>query len=400
MKILMLTPYLPYPPSSGGQIRSYNLIKHLSTRHEITLFSLIKEDAERKYAKELKKYCRKLFVFKRSKSPWTFRNIIRTGFGTYPFLVIRNLVLEEKTAIEKELLKENYDLIHAETFYVMPHIPKTDVPILLVDQTIEYQVYRHYVREQAPLIVKSLFSIDVAKLKNWEKTYWEKAEKVVAVSAADKKQMLELSPGLDVGIVPNGVALDFFKMKTEWDLEKPKILFVANFKWLQNTEAALLLLNKIFPAISKQIETAKLWIVGQHIPDSIKNLTSKSVIVSDLKYDDEGTIKRAYYESSLFLSPLKGPGGTRLKHLAAMASGLPLITTRVGAEGLSAKAGFHLIIRDHPRGLASAAVSLLRSPVKARKIAVNARKLVEQKFTWKEMANKLDEMYKQTANAK
>ena len=62
MKILMLTPYLPYPTSSGGQIRSYNLIKNLAKTNEITLFSLIKREEERKYVGELEKYCKKVKV--------------------------------------------------------------------------------------------------------------------------------------------------------------------------------------------------------------------------------------------------------------------------------------------------------------------------------------------------
>ena len=88
MKILMLTPYLPYPPSSGGQVRSYNLIKNLAENHEITLFSLIKDEAEKKYIKELEKFCKKIQVFKRSEKPWTLRNILRTGFGFYPFFKV------------------------------------------------------------------------------------------------------------------------------------------------------------------------------------------------------------------------------------------------------------------------------------------------------------------------
>jgi hypothetical protein len=141
----MLTPYLPFPDSSGGQIRSYNLIKDLSKKHEITLFSLIKDDSEKRFIPELAKYCSKVRVFKRSKSPWTLRNILLTGFGPYPFLVIRNLSPKEKEAVKEEIENVHYDLIHAETFYVMPHIPKTKIPILLVEQTIEYLVYKHYV---------------------------------------------------------------------------------------------------------------------------------------------------------------------------------------------------------------------------------------------------------------
>ena len=396
MKILMLTPYLPFPPSSGGQIRSFNLIKYLSKKHDITLFSLIKDEKERKNVSELEKYCKKVRVFRRSKNPWTARNILKTGFGAYPFLVIRNLVTQEKDAVAKELLREDYDLIHAETFYVMPHIPETNIPVLLVDQTIEYLVYKHFVDVQAPFFARPLLSIDVAKLKYWEKEYWKKADKVVAVSRDDKKVMRNLVPKLDVEIVPNGVNLDFFKTKNSWKSMSPKILFVANFKWLQNIEAAEILVNKIFPMISSQHDKAKLWIVGQHIPESLKSKSSDKVIIDSLDEDDEESIKNAYHEASVFVSPLKGPGGTRLKHFAAMASNLPLITTKVGAEGLGAKNGEHVIVRNSINGLAQATVELLKNPKKAEKLAKNARILVVTKYSWTIMAKKLHKIYEKT----
>ncbi|KKT67090.1 MAG: Glycosyl transferase group 1 [Candidatus Curtissbacteria bacterium GW2011_GWC1_44_33] len=380
MKILMLTPYLPYPPSSGGQVRSYNLIKHLSQAHEITLFSLIKTDEERRFIPELKKYCKKVFVFKRSKSPWTLRNVLLTGLGPYPFLVIRNLSPRQRSAISQELAKDKYDLIHAETFYVMPHIPKTDIPILLVEQTIEYLVYKH-------------FSIDLTKLKYWETLFWKKADGVVAVSKADKKEMLELAPGLDVDIVPNGVDLEFFKVKKSWQDEAPKILFVANFKWLQNVEAAQLLLDEVYPRIHQKFPSAKVWIVGQHIPDAIIKRKSERILVDNLKEDDQEGIREAYFEASVFVSPLRGPGGTRLKHFAAMASKLPLVTTTVGAEGLEAENGVHLLVSDTPEGLALATTNLLKSPRQAEKLAKSARELVEEKFSWYKMSRFLDKIY-------
>ncbi len=393
MKILMLTPYLPYPPSSGGQVRSYNLIKHLSKAHEITLFSLIKTDEERRFIPELKKYCRKVFVFKRSKSPWTFRNILLTGLGPYPFLVIRNLSPRQKWAISQELFKDKYDLIHAETFYVMPHIPKTDIPILLVEQTIEYLVYKHYVESIKNPFLRFLLSIDVAKLKHWEKAFWKKADGVVAVSKADKKEMLKLAQGLDVDIVPNGVNLEFFKVKKNWKDENPKILFVANFKWLQNVEAAQLLLDQVYPKIHKKFPSARVSIVGQHIPDAIVKRKSERILIDNLREDDQEGIRKAYFEASVFVSPLRGPGGTRLKHFAAMASKLPLVTTAVGAEGLEAKNGVHLLISDTPEGLASAAINLLKSPREAEKLARSARELVEEKFSWYKMSRFLDKIY-------
>src|SRR3989344_2499715 len=73
MKILMLTPYLPWPLHSGGQIRTYNLLKNLAEKHDITLFSFIRDDGERAYIPKLESFCKKIQVFKRTKSPWAIR---------------------------------------------------------------------------------------------------------------------------------------------------------------------------------------------------------------------------------------------------------------------------------------------------------------------------------------
>jgi glycosyltransferase involved in cell wall biosynthesis len=396
MKILMLTPYLPFPDSSGGQIRSYNLIKNLSKEHKITLFSLIKEDSERKFIPELEKYCSKVRVFKRSKSPWTLRNILLTGFGPYPFLVIRNLSPQEKIAVREEIQNVSYDLIHAETFYVMPHIPETKTPILLVEQTIEYLVYKHYVEGLGNPLLRLLLSIDVAKLKFWETNFWKKAGRVVAVSESDKKEMLRLAPGLGVDLVPNGVNLNFFKEKNSWHFPEPRLLFIANFKWLQNVEAAELLLKEVFPIVHSKNPKAKIWIVGQHIPEEILARRSRDVIVEDLEEDDREGIRNAYHESSVFVSPLRGPGGTRLKHLAAMAARLPLVTTSVGAEGLGAENGKEIIIRDSSEGIAEAALDLLEDEKMAQRIAENARKLVGERFSWYKMGEYLNKIYENT----
>lgn len=396
MKILMLTPYLPFPPSSGGQIRSYNLLKQLSQKHEITLFCYIRRDSERKFIPELQKYCQKIKVFKRRQA-WQPLNVLLAGLTPYPFLVCIYLSPEFRLAVAEELLKGKYDLIHAETFYVMTNIPKTKIPILLVEQTIEYLVYKHYVKSLKNPLLRWLLSIDVAKLRFWETSFWKKADGVVAVSEADKKEMLKLAPNLEVGLVPNGVNLDFFKVKRNWQSKNPRILFVANFKWLQNVEAAELLLDKVFPKIEASLPTAKLWIVGQHIPEKILKRTSAKVIVSSLKEDDEESIREAYYQASLFVSPLRGPGGTRLKHFAAMASNLPLVTTRVGAEGLGAVNGVHIAIKDTPEEIAEESIRLLKDSGAMQKMAKKARILVSQEFSWEKVAKDLDRLYVKTS---
>src|SRR5438045_863340 len=142
MKILMVTPYLPYPPASGGQIRTLNLLKYLSKNNDIYLVALYKKESDKKYLSHLKPYCEEIHLCKRSENPWQLSLILKSILSLKPFLIVRNFSKQAEDAIEQLLKNQNFDVIHSETFYVMPHIPATRIPILLVEQTIEYKVYQ------------------------------------------------------------------------------------------------------------------------------------------------------------------------------------------------------------------------------------------------------------------
>lgn len=389
MKILMLTPYLPYPLWSGGQIRTYNLLKNLAKKHEITLFSFIRDDSENRYKEELLKFCKRVETFKR-RPAWSIVNILLAGFTPYPFLVSIYYSRSLQKAIAAELKKNKHDLIHAETFYVMPNIPKTSVPILLVEQTIEFLVYQHFV-ETVFLPIRLLLSLDVAKIKFWEEYYWKKAQKVVAMSASDKHVMRTEVGGLDVDIVPNGVdTQDFSKIMRDKNKQKT-ILFVGNFKWLQNKEAVVILVEKIFPIVKKKFSDVLLWIVGRYPSGKIRNYQSASIRISE----DIKDIKNAYSRSSLLLAPIYGPGGTRYKILEAMASGLPVITTSRGIEGLNAKDGKDVLVRDTPESLADVTISLLQNKILSEKLSLNGKRLVNSYYDWTKISEKLDSLYEE-----
>lgn len=387
----MLTPYLPYPLLTGGQTRSYNLIKRLSAlKHQITLFCLVKNDDERKYVGELEKFCQGVEVFQRPEKPWTSDNIISTGLSFYPFLVIRNWAKGEKRAIEDILKKEHFDLIHAETFYVMPHIPKTDTPILLVEQTIEYLVYRHFADETKLLPLKPLLYIDVMKMKYWEIKYWSKANKVVAMSEEDKKTMLSEVSSLDVNIVPNGVDSDYFGRKLIQRSKHPIILYLGNFTWLQNREAVQVLVDKVWPKIKNELPSAKLWIIGKDAQIFFPSLAGEDIRVKEVV-----DVREVYQYATVLVAPIYGGGGTRYKNFEAFASRLPVVTTSIGIRGTDAKDGVHVIIRDKPQDIAQATIDLISNPSYYDKVATNAKKLVKEKYDWDTIAEKLSDIYKQ-----
>lgn len=396
MKILMLTPYLPYPLLTGGQTRSYNLIKRLaSLGHEITLFCLVKNNEERKYVGELEKYCKQVSVFNRSEKPWTLKNILRTGLSFYPFLVVRNWAKGERAAIEKKLKEEVFDLIHAETFYVMPHIPKTDIPVLLVEQTIEYLVYRHFAEESRFFPLKPLFYFDVYKMKYWELQYWRQAAKVVAMSYEDRKIMISEVPKLDVDIVPNGVDSKYFNTQVANRSKENIILYLGNFTWLQNREAVDVLVRRVWPNIKKSKQNVKLWIIGKEAHKFFPNLST-----DDIRVEEVEDVREVYQKASVLVAPIFGGGGTRYKNFEAFASGLPVVTTSIGIRGTDAKDGKEVIVRDNPEDIAGAAIEILENRKLYQKIAENAKRMVSEKYDWDPIAKKLNNIYEQLGQVK
>ncbi len=392
----MVTPYVPYPPSSGGQIRTYNLLKYLSQNNEITLVALYKNDEEKKYESYLKKYCRKIYLCKRPSSPWQFKNIFKTIFSSSPFLVVRNYSDEAKMIINKLLFQEKFDVIHAETFYVMPHIPETKVPTVLVEQTIEYKVYKHFVNS-LPFYLRFLiyFDIDIIKLKYWERFYWKKANAVVVVSSSDEKLIKNEEPKLKTSIIPNCVGDEMIadKLFGKKDLKSPTIFFQGNFFWLQNVEAAKFIINKIYPQLIKELPYVKVVIAGQNAK-KLGNLINKNITIVNIEPDNINRVKELFKKNTLFIAPIFGPGGTRLKILAAMGSGMPVISSVTGIEGLEVINGQNVLIANNSEEFILNIKKILANTNLYEKIRKNAYKLVKQKYQWSQTAKELESVYK------
>lgn len=388
----MLTPYLPWPLHSGGQIRTYNLLKNLAYKHEITLFSFIRSHEEKKYVRELEPYCASIQLFKRTKTPWAARNILLSGFTPYPFLVSIYLSSKARIALKQELSQRHYDIIHAETFYVMPNIPKTTIPTLLVEQTIEYLGYQTYTVQKAPLILKPLLAFDVAKLRWWETIYWRRADRLVAMSEEDRLWIQRLVPDAHVSVVANGIDVEYFKHTSGAKYLSPTVLFVGNYKWLPNVDAATYLVRRVWPLIHAAVPNAKLHIVGRNPTGEIRALGKHEGVQVVGEVDD---IRQPLSKAHVMLVPIRNGRGTRYKILESMAAGLPVVSTSLGIEGINADNGIHALVRDTAEELAKATVQLLTRRDLAKKLSKNAQSLVTTSFNWGKISSDLDTIYQQ-----
>jgi len=392
MKVLLISSFLPFPLYSGGHIRLFNLIKNLSAEHEITLICEKRDYQTSEDIKEVEKICKKVITVERKKQ-WSTTNILKAGFSTNPFLVVGHTSDDFKLAIRDELVREKYDLIHVETFYVYQNLPKVSIPVVLVEHNIEYLVYERYAKIANP-ILKPIFYLDVLKLKKIEQKAWGKVDKLVAVSSIERKIMKRI----DVDIVPNGVNTESFKERSYQDIPLEKrVLFIGDFRWLQNKDSLEFILKDIWPKVLQKIDEMgknidlKLWVVGKNIPQNLKETYKNQTTIFDETNKDE--TPQIFRKAYMLLAPLRVAGGTSYKILEAMASGVAVVTTNLGIEGLEAKNGTQVLSSENPEEIANLVCNLLVDHSLFRKITLNARKLVEEKYDWKKIADKLSQVY-------
>ncbi len=392
----MVSSYLPFPLTSGGHIRLYNILKILSDNHQITLVCEKRSYQSEKDVAEVGKFCKEIITIDRKKQ-WTLKNILRTGFSKYPFLVTGHTHSQMKREIKKLLKKEKFDLIHVETFYVMQNLPnEISIPLILIEHNIEYLVYKKF-RDEAPFYIKPLLDIDILKLKKIEEGSWKKADVAVAVSFEDKKVIKEVND--KVFIVPNGVDIGKFKIQNSEARikrgEEKTILFIGDFGWLENRDAARMILKNIWPEIKSKTKNGKfkikLWIVGRRIPDSIKELGTGGIVFDEYAPSDTSKI---YEKADLLLAPIRIGGGTSFKILEAMASGVLVVTTRLGVIGIGAKDREEVIIAESKEEFSDSIIELLKDKNLYEKITKNARSLVEEKYNWENITKELEKVYR------
>lgn len=391
----MVSSFLPYPLYSGGHIRLYNLIKNLSNNHDITLICEKRETQTKEDILEVEKICFKVITVERKKQ-WSISNILKTGFSTNPFLVTGHTSEQMKALIKDELVRQKFDLIHVETFYVFQNLPKVSIPVVLAEHNIEYLVYQRYAKLANP-IVKPLLYADILKIKRKEQEAWKKADRLVAVSNIEKTAMIRD----DVVVVPNGVDTESFIFRSFDKIQKEKrILYIGDFKWIQNKDALEFILKEIWPKVLERLESLnkeidlKLWIVGRNIPNNLKDLAKGKNIILDENNEEETSA--IFNKSYLLLAPFRIAGGTSYKVLEAMASGTSVVTTNLGVMGLEAKPNVQVMVAQDSGDLANHVFDLLTDTSLYKRLTLNARKFVEENYDWKEITKKLEEVYMST----
>jgi glycosyltransferase involved in cell wall biosynthesis len=169
----------------------------------------------------------------------------------------------------------------------------------------------------------------------------------------------------------------------------PILVFTGDMGFDPNVHAAHLLADTVLPRVRRSLPEVTLWLVGRRPDPSVVRLARPGVVVTGEVPD----MLPYLHGAAVYVAPLRTGAGTRTKLLEAMAAGLPIVTTRIGLEGIDAEDGREIIVADEPASMAEAVVHLLRNPLRRQSIGSAARQLAEERYDWDRCLTPLAAMY-------
>jgi polysaccharide biosynthesis protein PslH len=380
--LLMLTPYLPYPPVSGGRMRTYNLLKHLREDYDISLVCFGRPEELAFDITPLGELC-DYTVIERASSPGTLQAALLSISTPRP-ITMRLYSSENMTSAIRRIVKERPAVVaHVESFYMLQNLPpELVIPVLLSEPAIEYIAWARHARVAQPWYTRPGIALEAFKMRLWEPGIWGQAEMVGAMSAIDAKLIGRAAPKAEVTLTPNGVDVDFFQPNPLVERDSCTAVYMGDYKYFPNSDAVLYFAEEILPLVRAKRPDFRLVVLGKDPSPEIQALQSEPVIVTGLVDDT-----RPYLQNSaVFICPLRSGSGTRFKLMEALACGCPVVSTTLGCEGLGAVDGEHMLIRDEPQAFADAVVELLENPTLGRKIGQQGRNWVAQNHAWSHSA--------------
>lgn len=235
--------------------------------------------------------------------------------------------------------------------------------------------------------------INGTSLRRWEPRYAGRFDRSTTVSEADKELLTRLNPRLKVDVIPNGVDTEALQPLPPTTPEPPSLLFIGSMSYPPCVDAVLMFCEKILPRVRQAIPGLELRIVGADPHPAVRQLAGDGVQVTGRVQD----VVAYYRDCTVCIVPLRAGGGTRLKILEAMALSRPVVSTTIGCEGLEVVPGEHLLVADSPEGFAEATIRAVRDAGLRDALCASARRLVEARYGWNQIAGRLMEVYQSLA---
>jgi glycosyltransferase involved in cell wall biosynthesis len=373
------------PVDTGGKIRSYNILRHLARRHHVTLLSYYpgRRDTEYEAALEGEFPGAIPVALDDSES--------RIGRAAHyaarvpraaPYSVTKFTSPRVASRVNELLASGRVDVAVCDFLLASLNFPRRpQLPTVLFQHNVESALWRRTAAYERNPATKAVFKMEAWKMYRYERNALMRFDQVVAVSEHDKVLMHAMAPTVPITVVPTGVDVAGFSSPATTRRSPRTVMFLGSMDWPANIDGVEYFCEAVWPLVLAAVPDAQFEVVGRRPPERILRFAGPSVeIVGGVS-----SVLPHLHGAAVFVVPLRIGGGTRLKIYEAMAAGVPIVSTTVGAEGLEVRDGEDILLADDPTRFAEAVVRLLCDPALRRRVATSAS-TTASRFDWSVIA--------------
>ncbi len=398
-RLLFLCQTLPFPPDGGVHLRSYNVLRLLAAHFEVTgLFFYRRATrptpaAVRAGLAGLGRLGRvEAFPIpqehSRARLLWDhFRSVItRRAYVHYAYEA-RGF----RRGLRQVLERQTFDLVHMDSLDLAGYLPMLrGLPVVCTHHNVESDLLRRRAAAESSRLRGRYLRLQASLLERYERLWCPKVALNVAVSEADRRVLESRAPGARFLVVPNGVDTSVFQPGEE---NGRAAVFVGGHGWFPNRDAMEYFRDAVLPLIRAERPDFSLTWVGR-LPESERARFAAAGVEPTGYVED---IRPYVTGARCFVVPIRAGGGTRLKILDAWAMGKAVVSTTIGCEGLDARDGENILIRDTPEQFAAAVLAVLGDETLRRRLGCAARATAERSYDWRRIGEPMTREYLELA---
>lgn len=389
MRILWLKTELLHPVDKGGKIRTYQMLKELKRNHQITYLTLDDGSADPEAVERATEYCTDLITIRHDVaekfSGRFYLALVANSFSRLPYALEKYVSTQMRERIVKTTAEGKHDILVCDFLAPAVNVPDSlPIPTVLFQHNVEAMIWRRHFEVATNAIKRLYLKNQWRRMAEYEKQACSRFDRVIAVSPKDVVTMKAEYGVEDISDVPTGVDTNYFVADQDAARTGNKVVFTGSMDWLPNEDAIIWFAENIWPRILEKVSDASLVLVGRNPSKSIVELKRRSNAVTVTGSVPD--VRPHMADASVFVVPIRVGGGTRLKIFEAMSMGLPVVSTTVGAEGLSVNDGEQILLRDDPTEFAAAVVELLINKNLAEAIGRQAAESVRTSYGWANVA--------------
>ncbi len=386
-RILVIDEALPRPPDSGKRIRTWELLRRLAEHFEIKLVysddgGTPPAEVEAARAADIEPFpvARKPLKKGGARFAW---DLARNLALPVPYMVMAHRTKALRAAVREQITSWKPDAVHVEWTPLAANLPPgTRVPVCVAAHNVESDIWARYLENETSFARRRYISIQLRKVRSFERKTLAAAHAVTAVSDNDADRIRSWAGQEHVTVVPNGVNASYFAPDPEVAVRPHEILFVGSLDWRPNLDAVSWFLDEVLAPLREREPRAVLQVVGRNAPQWLleRVRTLEGVDVHGSVPDVRPFVARA----AVCAVPLRIGGGSRLKICEALAMERPVVSTTVGAEGLDLGDG--IVLADGAEAFADALAEAMANPAAAKARAMTGHMRVMEHYEWDRIA--------------